>query len=225
MKIIIAGLKMGRGGNRDKISAIAESLIRSGALKFGEFILRSGITSPYYIDLAWLLSSPEDFRRVASIVAGEIRKIILERNISKLATIELKGALMLPYIASVLHMPCIIVRKESKAYGLVGRIDGGEVVRGERYIFFDDVITDGRSKIEGIKPIEEMGGIVDTIVVVVDREQGGSEYLTKMGYRVKSITTISEVVNKLLEKNSIQRELAERIIRYTREAKANREIT
>lgn len=211
--------------NEDKVAVIAKSLANSKALKFGSFVLKSGITSPYYIDLAWLLSSPEDFRRVACVVAEEMRQIIFERSIDKVATIELKGALMLPHIACILNIPCIVVRKESKAYGLTGRIAGGEIVRGERFIFFDDVITDGGSKIEGIKPIEEMGGIVDTVVVVVDREQGGRDYLEKMGYRVKPVTTISEIVNKLLELNSIQREIAEKIIRYVRESRAGSNIS
>ncbi|MEM1606635.1 MAG: hypothetical protein QXW55_00690 [Candidatus Bathyarchaeia archaeon] len=200
----------------DKVAVIAKSLVNSRALKFGSFVLKSGVTSPYYIDLSWLLSSPEDFKRVACVVAEEMRRIILERSIDKLATIELKGALILPHIACILNTPCIIVRKESKAYGLTGRISGGEIRKGERFIFFDDVITDGRSKVEGIKPIEEMGGIIDTVMVVVDREQGGREYLERIGYRVKPITTISEIVKKLLEMNSIPRELAEEIMGYVR---------
>lgn len=213
---------MNLNSGRDKVAEIAKSLSRSGALKFGSFILKSGVASPYYIDLTWLLSSPEDFKKVTHIVAEEMRQVILERRISKIATIELKGALMLPHIACALNIPCIIVRKESKTYGLTGRIAGGEIVRGERFIFFDDVITDGKSKIEGIKPIENMGGIVDTIIVVVDREQGGREYLEKMGYKVKPITTISEIVNKLLELNEIKLELAEKIMEYLREVKAGR---
>jgi len=198
----------------DKAFIIAESLIRSGALKFGNFILKSGIISPYYIDLTWLLSSPNDFERIAYLVAEEMSQIISERKIDKLATIELKGALILPRIASILKLPCVIVRKETKTYGLIGRIVGGEIKSGERILFFDDVITDGTSKLEGIKPIEEMGGIIDTIVVVVDREQGGKENLESMGYRVKAITSISEIVNRLLNMGAMGREDAERIMNY-----------
>lgn len=195
---------------------IAESLVRSGALKFGTFILKSGIKSPYYIDLTWLLSSPEDFERVSNVIVDEIGKTVSERAIDKLATIELKGALILPHVASILKIPCIVIRKESKSYGLTGRIVGGEVRRGERFLFFDDVITDGRSKMEGIKPIEEMGGIIDTIIVLVDREQGGRENLESMGYRVKAIATISEIVNSLLSAGKISEEEARKILDYIR---------
>ncbi|MEM2700149.1 MAG: orotidine 5'-phosphate decarboxylase, partial [Candidatus Bathyarchaeia archaeon] len=118
-------------------------------------------------------------------------------------------------------IPCIVIRKESKSYGLTGRIVGGEVRRGERFLFFDDVITDGRSKIEGIKPIEEMGGIVDTIIVLVDREQGGRENLESMGYRVKAIATISEIINSLLSAGKISEEEARKILDYVRGGSGN----
>ncbi|MEM2091930.1 MAG: orotate phosphoribosyltransferase [Candidatus Bathyarchaeia archaeon] len=212
---------MSAGDSGSKTYMIAESLVRSGALKFGTFILKSGLKSPYYIDLTWLLSSPEDFERVSNIIAEEIGKTISERVIDKLATIELKGALILPHVASILKIPCIVIRKESKSYGLTGRIVGGEVRRGERFLFFDDVITDGRSKIEGIKPIEEMGGIVDTVIVLVDREQGGRENLESMGYRVKAIATISEIINSLLSAGKISEEEARKILDYVRGGSGN----
>lgn len=200
----------------DKLSVIARSLVRSGALKFGRFKLKSGIMSPYYIDLSWLLSSPKEFEHVTDVIANEIREIASEREIDKLASIELKGALLIPHIASKVNLPCIVVRKKSKKYGLTGRIVGGEIKSGERFIFFDDVITNGRSKIEGIKPIERAGGIIDTIIIVVDREQGGKENLEKMGYRVKAISTISEIAKKLLEISEISEENFRKIMEYLR---------
>jgi len=197
-----------------KSEVIARALVRSGALKFGSFKLKSGVASPYYIDLTWLLSSPEDFESVVDIVAKEIKAILSLKRIDKLASIELKGALLLPSVASKLKTPCIIVRKETKQYGLTGRIVGGEVHKGERLIFFDDVVTEGDSKLEGIKPIEEAGGKIEAIFVVVDREQGGKETLEKMGYQIKAITTISGLVKSLLSSKDISREQAEEISRY-----------
>jgi orotate phosphoribosyltransferase len=181
----------------DKTTLIAEALTRSGALKFGSFKLKSGVTSPYYIDLTWLLSSPDDFERVVNVVAEEIKAFPSLERIDKLASIELKGALLLPSIAGKLKMPCVVVRKESKAYGLTGRITGGEVKEGERLVFFDDVVTSGGSKLEGIRPIEQAGGKIEIILVVVDREQGGRENLEELGYRVKSVTTISDLIEVL----------------------------
>ena len=201
----------------DKTTLIAEALTRSGALKFGSFRLRSGITSPYYIDMTWLLSSPEDLELVVNLVAEEIKAFSSSTSIDKLASIELKGALLLPSIAGKLKMPCVVVRKESKAYGLTGRLAGGEVENGERLVFFDDLVTSGGSKLEGIKPLEQAGGKIEIILVVVDREQGGRENLEKLGYKVKCLATISDLVKALESKGAISREQAEKILRYARE--------
>ena len=198
----------------EKVSIVAKALIRSGALKFGSFKLKSGVTSPYYIDLSWLLSSPKDFDCIVSIVVDEIKALLSSKRIDKLASIELKGALLLPSIACKLKMPCVIVRKESKAYGLTGRITGGEVKKGERLLFFDDLVTSGLSKLEGIRPIEEEGGKVEIILVVVDREEGGKESLKDHGYQVRSMATISSLVTSLLSLGALPREKAEEILSY-----------
>ena len=205
-----------------KVSLVADALFRTNAIKFGNFKLKSGIISPYYIDLTWLLSSPEDFKRIVDIIADEIRNFTSESGvrINKLASIELKGALILPSIAERLNMPCVIVRKETKTYGLTGRIVGGEVKEGDHILFFDDLITDGRSKIEGIEPLERLGADVKLILVVVDREQGGRENLERMGYRFRSIVKISEVVRSLMDSGKLKEERAVGILNYIRRFKA-----
>ncbi|MBS7614304.1 orotate phosphoribosyltransferase [Candidatus Bathyarchaeota archaeon] len=203
------------------VRKIAEALVNSGALKFGNFKLKSGVTSPYYVDLTWLLSSPEDFRSVTTIIADEVKPIIHSSKVNKLATIELKGALLLPSIAAMLKLPCVVIRKESKTYGLTDRITGGEIHKGDRVIFFDDVITSGASKLEAIKPIEEAGGKIEAIVVVVDREQGGKQELEKHGYQVKPITTISEIAKTLVSTKSLTPNQAEKILKTLKERELN----
>lgn len=203
----------------DKASLVADALLSSQAIKFGEFKLKSGLVSPYYIDLTWLFSSPKDLKRVVKVVAEEIVSLSSQTVIDKLASIELKGALLLAAVSNKVDIPCIVVRKESKAYGLTGRIAGGEVKEGDRILFFDDLVTDGKSKIEGIKPLEEMGAEVETVLVVVDREQGGRENLQRMGYRLKSITTISEIVKSLLEARKITEERAYTILNYVKSSR------
>jgi len=127
-------------------------------------------------------------------------------KIDKLASIELKGAMLVPNIACMLNLPCLVVRKEDKTYGVTGRVVGGEVVKGEHLLFFDDVITDGKSKFEGIKPLERLGAHVETVMVVVDREQGGKENLERLGYQLRSLTTISELVRYLFQSSHISKE-------------------
>lgn len=192
----------------DVTSKVAGALFRSGCLEFGGFKIKSRALSPYYVDLSRLLSSPRDFCCVVDAIADEIKTIVSSDRIDKLASIELKGALLLPSIACKLDLPCVVVRKAKKKYGVTGRIAGGAVATGERILFFDDVVTDGVSKVEGVKPLEESGGQICAVMVVVDREQGGRKNIERLGYKFHALTTISGLVKCLFRASHISEEQA-----------------
>jgi uridine monophosphate synthetase len=198
----------------DTASQVAGALYDSGCLKFGSFHIKSGTISPYYIDLAGLLSSPKHLCSIVEIAAKQIKSMMTFEKIDKLASIELRGALILPSIACKANLPCTVVRKEEKTYGVTGRIVGAEVVKGERILFFDDVISEGLSKLEGIKPLEGLGAQVKDVMVVVDREQSGKENLQKLGYKVHALAKVSELVDCLLSSKHISREQAEAVLNY-----------
>jgi orotate phosphoribosyltransferase len=201
-------------GMSDVTAGVAGALYRSGCLKFGSFKIRSGAFSPYYIDLACLLSSPKELCNIAEIAACEIRNLMAVTRIDKLASIELKGALILPSIGCLVDLPCIVVRKEEKSYGVTGRIAGAEIVKGDHILFFDDVVSEGLSKLEGMKPLEELGARVGHLMIVVDREQGGRENLEKLGYKVHALAKISDLTNSLFAAGSISKEQAETVLNY-----------
>jgi uridine monophosphate synthetase len=106
------------------------------------------------------------------------------------------------------------VRKESKAYGVTGRIAGAQITKGDHILFFDDVISEGLSKLEGIKPLTELGAEVKHLMVVVDREQGGRENLEKLGYKVHALTNVSELTKHLLKDRYISKEQADAVLNY-----------
>ena len=201
-------------------SLIADALYGSGCLSFGNFRIRSGAVSPYYIDLARLISSPRNLCKIAEVAACEVKNIQAVDRIDKLASIELKGALILPSIGCQVDLPCTVVRKEDKAYGITGRIAGSEVCKGDYILFFDDVLSDGLSKIEGIKPLEELGAKVKHLMVIVDREQKGRENLQELGYEVHSLTRISELVRYLHEHAKVTKKQAEAVTEYVQKTRA-----
>ncbi len=200
---------------------VAGALFLSGCLKFGSFKIKSGAISPYYIDLARLLSSPEQLCVIADEAARQVKQIMLSEKIDKLASIELKGALILPSIATQTNLPCIIVRKEEKAYGVTGRIAGADVGKGDNIIFFDDVISEGLSKVEGIKPLQELGGIVRHLLVVVNREQGGKEKLEKLGFQVHALAKVSEIAESLHYNRHISKEQMSEVLDFVRTFKTS----
>jgi uridine monophosphate synthetase len=200
---------------------VANALYQSGCLRFGSFKIKSGATSPYYIDMARVLAAPEQLCVLADVAAKKIREISADDPIDKLASIELKGALIVPSIACKLNLPAIIVRKEEKAYGVTGRIAGADVEKGDNILFFDDVISEGLSKVEGVKPLQELGGIVKHMLVVVNREHGGKEKLEELGYKIHALVKISDVVASLSKDKHITKEQAKKVLDYISQFKTN----
>ncbi len=93
---------------------VAGALYRSGCIKFGQFKIKSGAMSPYYIDMARLLALPKELCIIADAAADKIREISALERVDKVASIELKGALIVPSIACKVDLPCIIVVKKQK---------------------------------------------------------------------------------------------------------------
>lgn len=196
------------------VDKVANALYFSGCLKFGSFKIKSGATSPYYIDLARVLSAPQQLCTIVEVAAEKIKHISAADKIDKLASIELKGALIVPSIACNLNLPCVIVRKEEKAYGVTGRIAGADVENGDNILFFDDVISEGLSKVEGIKPLLDLGANVKHLLVVVNREHGGKEKLEKLGYHVHALANITEIVDSLYREKHISKKQAQEVLDY-----------
>ena len=195
---------------------VADALYLSGCLRFGNFTIKSGATSPYYIDLARVLSTPKHLCTIAEAASEKITQIMASDKIDKLASIELKGALIAPSIACNLNIPCIIVRKEEKAYGVTGRIAGADVNKGDNILFFDDVISEGLSKVAGIKTLQELGANIKHMLVVVNREHGGKEKLEKLGYKVHALVKITDVVGSLYKEKHISKEQVDKVLDYVK---------
>ena len=193
---------------------IANALHNANCLRFGFFKIKSGAVSPYYIDLAKLLSSPKDLSIISKITAEKIKIIMKVEKIDKLASIALKGALICPSISTLVNLPCVIIRKMEKDYGSKGRIIGAKVNEGDKILFFDDVVSEGISKIEGIEQLRKEGAIVKHLIVVVDRQQGGKEKLEQKGFIVHSLAKISEIVTYLFKAKKMSKTQAQKSLDY-----------
>lgn len=156
-------------------------LIREHAYLEGDFLLRSGRRSRYYLDKYRFETRPELLaplgHRLASTVAAE------EPDAVRLAGPEL-GAVALAASASLASgLPFLIVRKSSKGYG-TDRLLEGVCEPGELVCLVEDVVTSGGAAAEAVEVLRAAGLECRTAVCVVDREEGGREALAQVGVRL-----------------------------------------
>jgi uridine monophosphate synthetase len=172
--------------------ALAIALHRIGALKFGEFKLKSGLISPFYVDLRLLASHPDVLELAGAALAG----LVAPLNYDRLAAIPY-AALPIGVALSLNNKrPLIYPRKEKKEYG-TGNLIEGEFKAGETALVIDDLITKGDSKIEAIKPLKEAGLIVNDIAVILDRESGGTAAMAAVGIKVHALLNLTEMLDIL----------------------------
>jgi orotate phosphoribosyltransferase len=195
-------------------ATIAKAIFQSSAIQFGDFTLASGLKSPFYIDLSRLLTSPSNLEIFLNAAGMEIRSRCNSAKIDQLASIELRGALLLSALSSYIGLPCFVIRKREKDYGVPGKIVGGEIKSGAEFILFDDVVTDGQSKLDSIRTLEEAGAKVRGVLVVVDREQGGARNLQARGYALDSLLTVNELISHLRKSGHIGPQVARRVTDY-----------
>lgn len=167
------------------------SLYKIGAIQFGEFKLKSGQTSSIYLNLRKIISYPTLLRTIASAMWEATRACQYDLVCGVPYT-----ALPIATCLSLDHnVPMIMRRKEKKDYGTKQMIEG-EFKAGQRCLIIEDVITTGGSIIETTDELANANIVVNDLVVLIDREQGGRENLEKQ-FRVHSILTLSEILNYL----------------------------
>ncbi len=176
-------------------------------IKFGKFTLKSGIESPFYVDLRPLASDPKILKKLAE----HLLEILPKDNKLDLICGVPYAALPMATVMSLLsEIPLIMKRKEAKGYGTKKLIEG-IYKQGQSCLLVEDVITSGKSLLETIAEVEKEGMKVSDIVVVLDRQQGGKELLEQKGYRVHTLFTITEVVKILHEAGEIDDEQVAKI--------------
>jgi uridine monophosphate synthetase len=192
---------------------LSNELFDIGAVKFGEFTLKSGLKSPIYIDLRILISYPNVLRNVA----GELIKITKPLHFDRIAGIPYAAISIATAVSLQANYPMIYPRKEQKGYGTKKSIEG-VFKEGDTILVYDDLITTGGSKFEAIAPLEEAGLKIKDIVVLVDREQGGKKELAGKGYALHTVLTITELLDNLKASGKITEEQFGEIKSYLEDA-------
>ncbi len=165
------------------MSDLAER-VRAVAYLEGDFVLRSGRRSSFYLDKYRFETQPALLREIGDLLAARIAEI--EPTAQRIAGPEL-GAVALAAAASMAsNLPFLIVRREAKEYGTSNRLEG-VCEEGERVVVVEDVVTSGGAALAAVRALRQAGLTCETVICVVDRGEGGTEAMADVGVRLESI--------------------------------------
>ena len=166
-------------------------LIREHAYLEGDFVLRSGKRSRYYLDKYRFETRPEILAALGERLAARIREVAPAA--ARIAGPEL-GAVALAAAASLASgLPFLLVRKEAKGYGTENRLEG-VFEAGEEVCLVEDVVTSGGAAVDAIDALRAAGLECRTAICVVDREEGGVDALARNAVRLHPLFRARELL-------------------------------
>lgn len=154
------------------MSDLGQRLLDASYLE-GDFILRSGRHSRFYLD-KYLFSTQPDLLR--DIAAGLAKKLPKYEPFDLLAGPELGAVAIVTAVSLAAGKPFLIVRKGEKGYGTSKALEG-RAEAGQRVVMIEDVVTSGGAALMATERLREAGLEVNALLCVVDREEGGREQI------------------------------------------------
>ncbi len=171
-------------------ASLAEDLLQSGCVRFGQFTLKSGAQTPIYIDLRQLVSYPHVLNEVSAAYLPILRTLKFDR----IAGLPYAALPIATTISLKTGWPAVFPRKEARSYGQREEIEG-RFKPGERVAVLNDLAAGGMSKFEAIAKLISAGLKVEDVVVLIDRQAGAKEALEAVGYRLHSVLTLSDLLD------------------------------
>jgi orotate phosphoribosyltransferase len=169
---------------------LGEAIVEHALLE-GDFVLRSGKRSQWYLDKYRFETQPELLQALGERLAELARAV--EPEADRLAGPAL-GAVALAAAASMASgLPFIIVRGEPKEYATAKRLEG-PFREGERVCLVEDIVTTGGALADAVSALRQEGLVVRNALCVVDREEGGSDALARLGVRLRPLYRAGELL-------------------------------
>uniref|UniRef100_A0A182LTP8 Uridine 5'-monophosphate synthase n=1 Tax=Anopheles culicifacies TaxID=139723 RepID=A0A182LTP8_9DIPT len=196
-----------------KLKDMALKLFEINAFKFGDFKMKVGINSPVYFDLRVIVSYPDVMDKLADL----LQEFIVERKLNAsgmhLCGVPYTALPVATLISIKANKPMLIRRKEAKKYGTKKLIEG-KFNAGDKCLIIEDVVTSGSSILDTVDDVRSEGLIVTDAIVVVDREQGGSQNTEERGVRMHSLYTLSYLLQTMLEAKRIEESTVKAVAKY-----------
>lgn len=194
--------------------SLADGLLSASCIKFGEFTLKSGLTSPIYIDLRRIITHP----KLLADIAQAYLPILSILQFSRIAGLPYAAIPIATAISLAGNYPMIYPRKEAKSYGTKAEIEG-EYHAGETVVVIDDLATTGGSKFEAIEKLTGAGLVVKDVVVLIDRQSGAKESLAQAGYSMHAVLTIGQMLDYWDETGKVEKDKIEATRKFLQQSK------
>lgn len=170
---------------------VVRGLFEHSCFQLGEFTLKSGQLSPFYVDLRRAVASPAFMRTLSAAYASLAADIPHDR----VAGIPVAALPIATALSLYTGRPMIYPRIPPKAHG-TGRPIEGAYEPGERVLLVDDLITTGGSKIEALEVLESEGLHVDHLVVLLERGTRGRADMEGRGIDLRSLLHVEDVLRR-----------------------------
>ncbi len=210
---------------KDVSGTISKFLWETGSIKVSvdqPFQMTSGKLSPFYVDCRILISYP--FHR--DVITAYAYWVYEENHIEAdyIAGGETAGIPFAAWLAEKMKKPFVYVRKKPKGHGLTSQIEG-KIEKGKIILLYEDLITDGKSKINFISGIKNAGCIVKDCLVILDRQEGGEQILQKEGVRLYTLVSMDDCLEVGLKNNFITSKEVNIINEYRNNLKVDNKAT
>lgn len=182
----------------DELRNLLISLHDIGAFILRDTKLKSGLVSPFYVDLRVTVSHPAILNKIARC----LEQVTAEVPHQLLCGVPYTA---LPFATAMsVHkgVPMVMRRKERKEHG-TGKVIEGVFEKGMECLVVEDLVTSGGSVLETVESLREVGIVVKHAVVLLDREQGAKENLLANGIQLHAVTTVSSMLAALKESGRI----------------------
>ena len=161
--------------------------IGTTAILHGEFTLRSGRTSTWYIDKYLFTTQPDILSALGELFAEKI-----PTGTTLLAGAELGGIPLVTTAAMASDLPCIFIRNQKKEYGTSNQLEG-TLCSTDNVVIVEDVATTGGQVLEAATTIQECGATVIAIIAVIDRCEGARKNIESAGFVFESLFTTADL--------------------------------